>query len=186
MAKTFGGLLSLDTSGKFGKVIVYSKWRGTTYARLLVTPSNPKSLTQMAVRAYLAAVGKITKRSDKSGDEVTFLKGITPAGQSWNSFFGKEILGTNNVNIEAAKTAYETVGNATVKGYFDDAAAQAGIESVDLDGTSNTQVPAGLALWAAYAASYRLSSPDAPAVVTSASEANVFNYTDALTGILPT
>lgn len=186
MAKTFGGLLSLDASGKFGKVLVFSKWRGVQYARLLVTPSNPQSLAQMAARAFLASVGKITKSSDKTGDEVTFLKGITPAGQSWNSYFGKEILGTNNVNIEAAKTAYNTVGNATVKGYFDDAAAQAGIESVDLDGTPNTQVPAGLALWAAYAASNRLSSPDAPVVATSASEGQVFGYTEALTGVLPT
>lgn len=186
MAKTSGPLASFDASGKFADTIVYSKWRGVRYARLLVTPSNPQTLTQMAARAFLAAVGKITKKSDKTGDEVTFIKGLTPGGQSWNSYFGKEILGTGNANIEAAKTAYNNVANATVKGYFDDAAAQAGIEAVDLDGTSNTQVAPGLSLWAAYAASYRLGSPDATTIVTSVNEAGVFAYTEALTGVLPT
>jgi len=186
MAKVTAPFLSLSARGTLGGALTASVWKGINTMRIKSNPSNPKTLTQMAARAFFAAVGKITKRSDLAGDAVTFYKTITPAQQSWASFFGGEMLGSGNVNIEAAKTAYNTVGNATVKGYFDDAAGQAGIEAVDLDGTANTQVSAGLALWAAYAAAYRLSDPDAPTLVTSASEAEVFAYTEALTGVLPT
>lgn len=186
MAKVVGPFLSLGARGTLAGALTASNWKGINTMRIKGNPSNPKTTGQMAGRAFFAAVGKITKRSDIAGDTVVFLKGKTPAQQSWNSYFGSEITGAGNANIEAAKTAYNTAGNSTVKGYFDDAAAQAGIESVDLDGTANTQVPAGLALWAAYAASYRLSDPSAPALVTSASEAQVFAYTESLTGVLPT
>lgn len=184
-AKVTGPLLSLSAKGTIGKALTFSNWKGANTARIKSNPSNPQTDSQMTARAYLAVGGKITKRADLAGDVVTFIKGRTPALQSWASYFVREVIGVSAANIVAAKAAYELAGNATVKGYFDDAASQAGIEAVDLDGTSLTQMPAGLALWAAYAASYRMSDPSAPAVVTAASEAQVFSYTEALTGVLP-
>lgn len=186
MANVVGPLLSLGARKSVGNALTFANWKGLNTVRIKSSPSNPKTTSQMSGRAFFASGGKITKRTDLSGDVVAFTKTKTPAQQSWASYFVREMLGTNNANIEAAKTAYTLVGNATVKGYFDDAASQAGIESVDLDGTANTQVPAGLALWAAYTASYRIGDPSATALVTAASEANVFAYTDALTGVLPT
>lgn len=185
MVKLVAPQMALDASGSFGNAITYSKWNGINYSRLKVDPSNPKTEGQQTNRALFAAGGKITKRADYDEEVVTFTKTKTPAGQSWASFFVSEMMGTNNVNIEAAKTAYNTVGNATVKGYFDDAAGQAGIEGVNIGSETYEQLPAGLLLWAAYAASYRLSDPLAPAVVTAANEAQVFAYTEGLTGILP-
>lgn len=186
MANVVGPLLSLGARKSVGNALTFANWKGLNTVRIKSAPSNPKTLTQMAGRAFFAAGGKITKRADLTGDVVKFIKGKTPAQQSWASFFVREMMGTNNANIEAAKTAYNTAGNATVKGYFDTAATQAGIEAVNLDGTPNTQVAAGLALWAAYMASYRLTDPSAPVAATAASEAQVFSYTEALTGILPT
>ena len=186
MANVIGPLLSLGARKSVGGALTFANWKGLNTVRIKSSPSNPKTVSQMAGRAYFAAGGKITKRSDLTGDVVEFAKSKTPAQQSWASYFVREMLGTNNANIQAAKTAYALAGNSTVKGYFDDAASQVGIESVDLDGTPNTQVPAGLALWAAYAASYRVGDPAAPAVVTSATEPQVFAYTEALTGVLPT
>lgn len=186
MAKVTGPFLSLGARGTLGGALTASNWKGINTMRLKGNPSNPRTLSQMAGRAFFAAAGKISKASDVAGDVANYVRGITPAQQSWASYFSKELLGSGNVNIEAAKTAYNTVGNATIKGYFDDAASQAGVESVDLDGTANTQVPAGLALWAAYTAAYRLGSADATTLVTSASEANVFAFTESLTGVLPT
>lgn len=186
MAKVIGPLLSLGASKSVGNALTFANWKGLNTVRIKSSPSNPQTTSQMSGRAFFAAGGKITKRSDLAEAVVTFVKGITPAYNSWASFFVKEMMGTNYTNIEAAKTAYNNGSNATVKGYFDDAAGQAGIESVDLDGTSNTQVAAGLCLWAAYMASYRLSDPSAPATATAASEGQVFAYTEALTGILPT
>lgn len=185
MAKTTGPLLSLSASGTIGKALTYKSWKGINVCSIKSSPSNPQTLTQMLNRGFFAAGGKITKKADLTGDVVTFVKTIVPAGQSWASFFISEVMGTQNVNIIAAKAAYELVGNAATKAIFDDAALQAGIEAVDLDGTANTQVPAGLSLFAAYSGSYRLGDPTAPDVPISATEAHVFAYTDALTGVLP-
>lgn len=181
MAKVFGGLLSLDSSKTFGKVITYSKWRGIPYARLRVTPSNPRSAGQVENRAFTALAGKVTKAADKVGDVVTFIKTITPGGQVWNSFFVREMLGTGNVNIKAAQTAYELAGNATVKGYFDTAAAGVGMESATVPGASSP-LPAGLGLWAAYAAANRIGVAEAPTLPAAASQTQVEDFAEAYTG----
>lgn len=185
MARVTGPFLSLGARGTLGGALTASNWKGINTMRIKGTPSNPKTNPQMYARALFAAGGKVTKVADVAGDLAAYIRGITPAQQSWASFFVREMMGTGSVNIEAAKTAYTTVGNATVKGYFDDAASQVGLESVNLDGTTNTQITGGLALWAAYMAAYRLGSPDAPVTAASASEAQVFAFTEALTGTLP-
>lgn len=185
MAKVTGPFLSLSASGSLAGTLTAKSWKGIQVMSIKSSPSNPKTTSQMNGRGFFAAGGKITKRADLAGAVVTYVKTIIPAGQSWASWFVSEVMGTGYANIEAAKTDYELAGNAIVAGYFDNAAGDAGIEAVNLDGTANTQVAPGLSLWAAYAASYRLSDPSAPAVVTAATEAQVFAYTDALTGVLP-
>lgn len=185
MAKVTAPFLSLSARGTIAGALTSSNWKGINTMRIKSTPSNPKTVGQMKVRAYLALGGKITKKADLTGTTVAYLKSKTPAQQSWASYFVREVLGTQNVNIEAAKTFYANVANATVKGFFDDAAAQAGIEAVDLDGTVNTQISAGLILLAAYSASNRLGDTAAPAAIAGVTEVQVFAYTDALTGVQP-
>lgn len=186
MANVIGPLLSLGARKSVGGALTFANWKGLNTVRLKSTPSNPKTSNQMSARAYFALGGKITKRSVSDGDVAEYMKTKTPAQQSWASYFVREIMGTGNVNIKAAETAYLLPANSSKKAIFDDAAAQAGIESVDLGTGSSTQKSAGLALWGAYEASYRLGDPTAPVAAASASEAQVFAYTEALTGILPT
>lgn len=181
-ARVTGPLLSLNAQNTFGGTLTFRNWKGINTVALKSNPSNPQTESQMAGRAFFAAGAKVNKVADPLEVLASYIKTITPAQQSWASYYIKEMLGTGYANIEAAKTAYNTGGNATVKGYFDTTAAAIGLEAVDLDGTANTQVSAGLALWAAYAAAYRLGSPSAPAVVTSASEAQVEAFAEALTG----
>lgn len=50
MARLTGPLLSLDASGSIWGTVVYSKWKGLNYARLSVTPYNPKSDYQTGIR----------------------------------------------------------------------------------------------------------------------------------------
>lgn len=185
MSKVLGPLMSLTASQTFAKTITYARSRGQNVVRLKSDPSNPQTTSQMAGRAFFAAGGKISKASDPMETLAAYIKPLTPTTLTWINYLIRNMLGTNNVNIEASKTAYNTGGNATVKGYFNDAAAQAGVEAVDLDGTANTQVPAGLALWAAYQGAYLLGAPSAPVTAASASEGQVFGFTESLTGILP-
>jgi len=53
MATTKAPLFGLDASGSLGGAIVFSKWRGRTYVRTHVTPSNPKSGLQVSARAAM-------------------------------------------------------------------------------------------------------------------------------------
>lgn len=186
MSKVLGPLLSLSASGTIGRAMTFANWKGVNTVRVKSNPSNPQTTNQMHARALFAAGGKISKVTDPLEVLPVFVKTITPAQQSYISYFVKEMLGNGNVNIEAAITDYENVTYATQAGYFDDAASQAGVESVDLDGTSNTQVAAGAALWAAYAAAYRLGFANASTAPTAVDEATVFQFTEDLTGVTPT
>lgn len=185
-AKVTAPLLSLDARNTFGGAITYSNWKGISTARLKSNPSNPQTTDQMHGRAFFSSGAKISKISDPTETLAVELKAVTPAQQSWINYLVKEMMGPSYANIEASKTAYNTGGNSAKKAFFDDAAGQVGIEAVDLDGTSNTQVPAGLSLWAAYDAARRLNSAYTPVASTAVSEAQVFAFADALTGILPT
>lgn len=53
MARLTGPLLSLDARGSIFGTIVYSAWKGLNYARLSVTPYNPKSAYQTGIRDTL-------------------------------------------------------------------------------------------------------------------------------------
>lgn len=53
MVKVSAPAMSLDASGKLGGSIVFSKWKGRNYVRTLVIPSNPKSVSQISVRAMM-------------------------------------------------------------------------------------------------------------------------------------
>jgi len=181
MAKTSGPLASFDASGKFADTIVFAKWRGVRYARLLVKPGNPRSDKQTEARLFAAMAGKLIKATKKSGVAVEAIKKMTPTGQSWNSFFVREMLGKGNVNVSAVETAYKNSANATVKGYFDTVASAKAIESAAIPGTTETLSP-GLALMTAYAAANRLKISSAPSLATAATQAQVQSFASDLIG----
>lgn len=54
MARVSGPLFSLDASGSVGKTVVFSKWRGRSYVRQHVIPTNPRSGLQVGIRAVFA------------------------------------------------------------------------------------------------------------------------------------
>lgn len=54
MVKIKGPMLSLDAAGTLGNAVVFSTWKGKSYVRAHVAPTNPKSLPQIAIRAMLA------------------------------------------------------------------------------------------------------------------------------------
>lgn len=58
MARTTGPLFSLDASGSVGGALTFSRWKGRSYVRRLVIPSNPKSGAQVGRRAMLSWISK--------------------------------------------------------------------------------------------------------------------------------
>ena len=114
MANVVGPLLSLGARKSVGNALTFANWKGLNTVRIKSRPSNPKTEGQMEARAFFAVGGKISKKTDLNGDVAMYVRERTPAQMAWNSFFAREILGTNNVNIKAAKAAYNLAGNSVI------------------------------------------------------------------------
>lgn len=84
MSKLTGPLLSIGASGSIGKTLVVASWRGITYARQYVIPSNPQSTAQTSTRELFAFLNNVWK--------------LAPAGLQapWDAFAsGQPLTGRN-------------------------------------------------------------------------------------------
>jgi len=61
MAKNVAPLLSFGASGQIGKTLVFSKWKGTSYTRQLVTPNNPQTTEQTITRNAFSWLQRVYK-----------------------------------------------------------------------------------------------------------------------------
>lgn len=59
MVKVTGPMMSVTASGKFGKVMVFAIWKGIAYVRMLVTPANPNTDSQIAFRSMMKFLSQI-------------------------------------------------------------------------------------------------------------------------------
>ena len=88
MVKTYGPMFSLDASGTIANAITFSKWKGRSYARQRVIPSNPKSVLQVSMRAMMKFLTQewagIESTPKGSWDERAAAANISP----FNSFIG--------------------------------------------------------------------------------------------------
>lgn len=83
MALVKAPLFGLDASGALGDSIVFSKWRGRNYVRILTQPANPKSGLQVGMRsvfkyitqswAALSAALKTEWEGEAAADNITGL-----------------------------------------------------------------------------------------------------------------
>ena len=142
MAKVSGPLMSLDASGKIADTIVFAKWKGRNYVRQLVTPANPQTAGQKAVRAILGTLAKAAHMVLTSFRDVasigspffTAARDGAPSGQSWISWLQKIM----NSLFDARVTAYAAL-SGTIKGYYNAAATDIGGESyTDVEGVAHT------------------------------------------------
>jgi hypothetical protein len=114
MAKVTGPLMSLDASGGFAGTLVFGKWKGRNVVRQLVTPSNPQSELQEDARNGIRAVGQAQKFANASldlgdGRLVTDKQALidsAPAGQAWNGWLAKCMIGLGAINLETAQASW--------------------------------------------------------------------------------
>jgi hypothetical protein len=84
MATTSGPLLSFDARQSLGKTIVYSTWKGISYARRWVLPANPKTAAQTDTRNTFKWLMSVW----------TFMPAIVQ--ESWNAYAeGQPMTGRN-------------------------------------------------------------------------------------------
>lgn len=120
MAKISGPMFSLDARGKFAGALVFSSWKGRPVVRQLVTPANPMSAEQQIARNIVRVFGAIQhhiaataqKRDGRANLDKADLITAAPAGFAWNGNLVKVGTGAQQINYDAAVTAW---GNVTDK-----------------------------------------------------------------------
>jgi len=96
MAKTTAPLLSFSASGQIGKTQVYGSWKGRSYVRRHVTPSNPQTAEQSLTRnafSFLQAVFKIAPPLVQAPWEL-YAKGIVMTARNAFAKFNLPTLRT--------------------------------------------------------------------------------------------
>lgn len=142
MAKVNGPFMSLDASGTFANTLTASKWKGRPYMRLRVTPSNPKTAGQLAVRSILGTLAKASKAvltsfADILGVGSLFFvtaRNLAPSGQSWISWLQKVMYPL----FDGRVTAFAGL-SGTIQGYYNAGGADATLASyIDVAGDTHT------------------------------------------------
>lgn len=142
MAKVTGPLLSLDASGSVADTMTFSKWKGRNYVRQRVTPSNPKTADQLAVRSILGTLAKACKAVLTSYKDTLFVgsqffqdaRDNAPSGQSWISWLQK----VDYAGFDARVTTYTGL-SGTIQGYYNTSALAIGLVAyTDVAGDSHT------------------------------------------------
>lgn len=180
MAKVNGPFMSLDASGTFANTLTASKWKGRPYMRLRVTPSNPKTAGQLAVRSILGTLAKaaravLTSFADVLGVGSLFFvtaRNLAPSGQSWISWMQKVMYSL----FDTVATLFGTA-TGTVQGYYNTEAIASGLSSyTDVSGDAHT---AGeqLFMLAYFAVNYLGYTGFATGIVT-ASESEVEDFAE--------
>lgn len=131
MAKVSGPLMSLDARGKFAGALVFSGWKGRPTVRQLVTPSNPMSADQVTARnrqritaaAQHYANLETDMLSGKTATDKALLTAAAPAGQAWNGFLVKSMIGAGALTYDAAAAAWTALTAGEKTAWNDDAAA---------------------------------------------------------------
>lgn len=132
MAKVTGPLMSMDASGGFGGTLVFGKWKGRNTVRQLVKPANPRTAGQEDGRNAVRVVGtmqhwanvSLTKGSGRLVRDKVALMNVTPAGQAWNGYLSKLIIGAGGLNYDNAGASW-TALNALNKASWETAAGNA-------------------------------------------------------------
>lgn len=176
MAKVSGPLMSMDASGKLGNAIVFSKWKGRNTVRGFVIPANPRSAGQQTQRAKVAAAGRFVSFMEFGSPLQASANAAAPSGQSGAGY----LVSLMSERYTTQLAAYTNGSNSTVKGYFDAAAASLGLLPITIPGSEEITVTAGFMLWLAYDAVRSFDESLATTVVTSATEASIGDFVDAL------
>lgn len=154
--------MSLSASGSVADTITFSIWKGRPYVRELVTPANPQTAGQAAVRSILGAIAKaakavLTSFKDGAGFGSAFFQAgrdAAPSGQSWISFLQRYMYGADT----GARAGWAAL-DGTQQGYFTTNAETAGLVDYVPSYPDGTSTSAGeqlylLAWFAVYSLEY--------------------------------
>lgn len=181
MARVVLPLLGVEARGAIGKAIVYMPighaTDGLTSVRVWTKPTNPESESQGDVRLRMKAVGHGISKIVADSALQSQIAAATPAGEIWNAYFVKTVMGAAFATIDASLTAWETAANSA--GWIS-VAESLGMEDQDISYASIAPITAGEILFCQARAAYDLSLDIAPDDAQSLSSDNVASFGAAL------
>jgi len=192
MAKVVAPLGSFSASGKIGKAIVFFSHLGRNVVRGLVTPANPQTGSQGASRLLLGGLGRATRAVVSPSDYLTDIKTVTPAGQTWVSYFITRLIQFYGSGTTGTGALVAAAAGHTKAAIFTSQAALLGLTSVTVSyATTTTVIPAGAQLYAlaVHAMNVKASNPAlfdrAPytTALASWSSANIVAFVDDITEV---
>jgi len=151
MAKSPAPFMSINARGSIAGLLTASNWKGIPYLRLLVTPSNPRTSGQEAVRLVFGSIAKaaksvLTSFMDMAGVGSPFFvqaRDQAPSGQSWISYLQQ----VSYADASACDSAYSAL-SGTVQGYFTTTATAIGLIDYVPPSNPNPGYTAGKQLFA--------------------------------------
>jgi len=173
MAKTTAPALSFGASGSLAKSLVYSTWRGVSYARRHVVPSNPQTASQSLTRDVFSLLSTMWLLAP------AILKAPWDRNAAGQKFVGRNKFMGSNVRLLRGETDMNFFqGSPGAKGGLpqDTMILTGGALQMDVDFTTPAP-PAGWTLLAAQACIFKDQDPNLPfaSVIAAAEDTVTFN-----------
>lgn len=136
MARTVGPLMSLDASGSVAGTLTYSRWKGRSYVRQLVTPSNPRSVLQVSTRAVMKFLSQawtpdLTSVEKATWDALAAADAISP----FNAYTRENLR--KWTQFASPGQNYPVPGTGTIPTFTSLPAATGGVRQATIDWTVN-------------------------------------------------
>lgn len=164
----------MSASGGFAGALVFAKSRGVNYVRQLVTPANPRTLSQennrnnlrISAQAQHWVTMQTVNRPGQTLKDKAIIMTKAIAGLAWNSSLVKAMIGTNSISFNADATSYNAL-TAGQKTAWDTAAAALAppimaVSQTTTGGISATAATAGRVYWHHVSAMWRLGAVPQP------------------------
>lgn len=124
--------MSLDASGSLAGTIVFSKWKGRSYVRQLVTPSNPQTVLQVSTRAMMKFLAQRWATDVSPAEQATWDSLAAALAHSPFNAYTKHNL-ERWTQFRAPTQAYPAAETGTAPTYTSAPASTGGVGQVTLN-----------------------------------------------------
>lgn len=182
MAVVTAPLLSFGASGQIGKTMVYASWKGRPYVRQLVTPTNPRTTSQVSTRnsfTFLSDVWKVSPAGFRSPWAAYAKNLVMTDRNAW--------IKLNLANLREGSDLEEIILSPGANGGLAvPITATGGVGSIVIDIDPPSPLPSGWTIVQAVGAAILDQDPNDPSdVEVHVSTADASPYALTISGLVP-
>lgn len=175
MAKVTLPCLGIEASGKIGQGFVYLRWKGETHVKAWKKPKDPQSAMQTRDRTYFSAAGHLTKFVTNFSVLAAQIRGAKTTMVPWQGYFVGQMIGVNNLDIEASLLAWDTAANTVT---WQSVAGSLGVNGQLHPKAQIDEITAGEIVFISARAVYRMGMEATTIDAQDMSAAQIMSYVD--------